>query len=279
LLIAFAAGPAWAQGARCGSRGQFTNLEAVGLTGNQRLVCFLERQPAQARDIGPVTGLMGGETLVGIDFRPSSGMLFGLGNQGGIYIIDPSNGTARRQATLSMMGNTGMPVMLQGTSFGVDFNPVPDRLRVTSDAGQSLRVNVDTGETNVDGVLNPPAAPDAARGVTAVAYTNNDKNPMTATVLFDIDTMADQLSIQAPPNAGTLNPVGALGMDAGVDTSFDIFTSAQPGEGVRGLATFMMGGQTRLFRVDLTTGQLTLAGSFAANTQIMGIAIPLMQRN
>jgi hypothetical protein len=38
-----------------------------------------------------------------------------------------------------------MDVPLDGTFFGVDFNPTVDRLRVISDTGQNLRVNVDTG--------------------------------------------------------------------------------------------------------------------------------------
>ena len=37
----------------------------------------------------------------------------------------------------------------------MDFNPVPDRLRVVSDTGQSLRINVDTGAVITDTALNP----------------------------------------------------------------------------------------------------------------------------
>jgi hypothetical protein len=34
-------------------------------------------------------------------------------------------------------------VALQGTRFGVDFNPAANRLRVISDLGQNLRHNID----------------------------------------------------------------------------------------------------------------------------------------
>ena len=34
---------------------------------------------------------------------------------------------------------------LSGTAFGIDFNPVVDRLRITSNAGQNLRTNVVSG--------------------------------------------------------------------------------------------------------------------------------------
>ncbi len=44
---------------------------------------------------------------------------------------------------------------LTGNTFGVDFNLVADRLRIVSDAGQSLRINVDTGFVTTDTNLNP----------------------------------------------------------------------------------------------------------------------------
>ena len=46
---------------------------------------------------------------------------------------------------------------------------------------------------------------------TAVAYLNNDNDPDTPTTLFDIDSLVDTLSVQYPPNDGTLVAVGPLG--------------------------------------------------------------------
>ena len=57
-----------------------------------------------------------------------------------------------------------------------------------------------------------------------VGYTNNDADPNTATTLYDIDTATDQVSIQAPPNNGNLNPVGKLGVDTNAVVGFDIFS-------------------------------------------------------
>jgi hypothetical protein len=37
-----------------------------------------------------------------------------------------------------------MPV-LAGTSFGFDFNPTVDRIRLVSDSGQNLRLNPNSG--------------------------------------------------------------------------------------------------------------------------------------
>jgi len=47
------------------------------------------------------------------------------------------------------------------------------------------------------------------------------------TVLYDIDSGVDALLIQNPPNGGTLNTVGALGINATDEVGFDI--SESPG--------------------------------------------------
>src|SRR5688572_7609093 len=138
----------------CGSNGTFDRLDVIGLTADQRLVCFNEGSTDRSRSIGTVAGLQGGETLLGIDFRPANGQLYGLGSGGGIYLINAANASAMLVSRLVPVA-PATAVALNGTSFGVDFNPVPDRFRIISDAGQNLRVNVDNGMTNVDGNLNP----------------------------------------------------------------------------------------------------------------------------
>jgi hypothetical protein len=173
-------------------------LDVVGLTADGRLVCFEINQARGADVIGRIRGLQTDTKLVGIDYRPATGALYGLGDAGGLYVVNPGTAEAHLRSRLN--------VTLQGTRFGVDFNPTVDRLRIVSDTGQNLRANVDDGTTATDTALNylgpPPVSP--APGVTAVAYTNNDASPNTATTLFDIDTSLDQVAIQAPPNGGIL---------------------------------------------------------------------------
>ncbi len=142
-----------------------------------------------------------------------------------MYLINDSNASATKRSQLD--------VALQGTSFGVDFNPTVDRLRIISDTGQSLRTNVDTGATLVDGTLTYPATPTApavtATGVTGAGYTNNDTDPNTATTLYDIDSMLDQVVIQSPANAGTLAATGKLGVDTNATIGFNIYSTVRTG--------------------------------------------------
>ena len=69
--------------------------------------------------------------------------------------------------------------------------------------------------------------------MTAAAYTNNDLNqPRTATTLVGIDTTLDQVVIQSPPGNGVLVATGQLGVDAGPNAGFDIFTRLSRGVAV-----------------------------------------------
>lgn len=145
----------------------------VALTSANTLVTFDSAAPGTITNTAAITGLVSGETLIGIDRRPANGQLYGITNQGRIYILNPLTGVAVFQS------QTTTPV---GSSFGVDFNPVPDRLRVVSDADQNLRINVDTGATIVDGTLNP-----GNPNVVAAAYTNNFAGA-TTTTLYVIDS-------------------------------------------------------------------------------------------
>src|SRR5262245_35229588 len=254
----------------CGVRNYSHSLEVVGLTSDQRLVCFRANKPGNARDIAPVSGLVQDTKLVGIDYRPATGDLYGVGDQAGLYIIDPATATA----SLAARAN----VALQGSSFGVDFNPAADRLRIVSDTGQNLRANVANGVTVEDPDLNYPApAVPPATGITGAAYTNNDLNPDTATTLFDIDSNLDQVDIQSPANAGTVVATGKLLVDAAPDLGFDIYSKVREGRAVdnQGLAVLISGDRTRLYGINLLTGRALQRGTFNTKDPVVDIAFPL----
>ncbi len=178
-----------------------------------------------------ISGLRPGEKLVGIDFRPRDGALYGVGSKDSgavLYRIDTATGAAVVVAPLVTVA--GDPVVLSGEQFGVDFNPAADALRIVSDTGQNLRafpsattpagVARVTGQTIVDSTLNEAGIP--TTGVVGAAYTNNDNDPATGTTLYDIDAAADRLLVQNPPNTGTLTAVGSLQVPTRPVAGFDI---------------------------------------------------------
>ena len=261
-----------------GSR-RSSSLQVVGLTDDQRLICFNEKQPGDARNLGQISGLMAGDTLIGIDFRVQDKKLYGVSRTGGVYTLDPVGAIATKVSQLT--------VALDGTSFGVDFNPAADRLRIVSDTGQNLRHNVNPmGLTVVDDPLDyPPATPvnavgATASGVTGSAYTNNDLSPLTSTTLYALDSNFDQVAIQSPPNDGTLAATGKLGTDAAISVGFDIYSTIRDGVTVevQSLASLQTAsGISSFYSISLPTGKATLRGQFSSGNRVIGIAIPLNQ--
>ena len=235
---------------------------AYGLTDDGRIVTFKTATPNTLDANVAVTGLAAGERLLGFDIRPKDGLLYGISSTGRIVTIDPATGAVTVKATLAAdAADASAPyTAIAGTAFGVDFNPVADRLRVVGNTGQSLRINVDTGATTTDGAINRAGA---APVVTAAAYTNSFAGTVT-TMLFDIDTASASLALQNPPNDGTLVNVGlpgALGVAVAGDVGFDI------AGGANGLALAVLrtaaGGPSSLYRIDLATGAAVLSGGAA----------------
>jgi len=246
--------------------------DVVALTVSNRLISFDRASPATLRTNVMVTGLQSGENLVGIDMRPVDGMLYGVGSTGRLYTLDPVTGAATSKSRLAAdpADTTDAFTALAGTNFGVDFNPMADRLRIVSNTGQSLRINVDTGATTTDGSINGGAANTA---ISASAYTNSFAGT-GSTTLFGIDAVNNTLYTQNPPNNGTLaNPV-PLGIVAGAVNGFDIDARTNMGYMV---AT--VGGARNLYGVNLaaTSAPATLVGALGVTEDIRGIALRAAQ--
>ncbi len=194
-----------------------------------------------------ITGLVAGETLLGLDFRPVNGQLYALSSSSTLYTINASSGAA---TAVSLVPFT---TLLSGTSFGFDFNPTVDRIRVVSNTGQNLRLHPDFGTVaSSDGNLNP-----GAPAISAAAYTNNFAGA-TTTTLFVIDHATDKLYTQNPPNAGTLVEVGSLNINVEAANGFDIGSTSGIAYGV-----FTVAGIQSLHTINLTTGAATKIGDFS----------------
>ncbi|MGQ0540459.1 MAG: DUF4394 domain-containing protein [Blastocatellia bacterium] len=240
-----------------------SNYLVFGLTTANSLVRFNSSRPNTILGSVAITGLQGGENVLGIDFRPANGQLFALGSTSRIYRIDTTTGAATSVGTLTT------PIL--GTNFGFDFNPVPDRIRITSDLEQNLRANPNDGTNLVDSVLAYAAGDPnfgANPNVVASGYTNSFGGA-TATTLYNIDSNLDILVTQNPPNAGTLNTIGSLGVNATGEAGFDIAAGNNTA-----LAALSAPSATSsaLYSVNLLTGAASLIGPIGG-AQLRDIAI------
>lgn len=235
----------------------------MAITANNQLIRFNGTAPGTVSSTVAITGLQSGEMLHGLDVRPANGRAYAVGSTGRIYTIDPMSGAAAQSGTGTLS--------LTGMAFGVDFNPVPDRLRVSSDGEQNLRINVETLETTVDGDLKyAPGDANASANpmVVASGYTNSMAGA-TATALYVIDSDLDILAKQDPPNDGVLNTIGELGVDVTEVAGFDI----APDGNMAFAALNMAGGSaTDLYSIDLNSGAATRVGPIGGGQPIRGLA-------
>jgi hypothetical protein len=132
---------------------------------------------------------MAGQTLVGIDVRPANGLLYGLGvnaatDTATLYTISVQTGVA------TVVGSFGSVGDLPASGYGFDFNPVVDRIRVTTDTGLNFRVNPTNGSiAGIDVAI-------VGSAISGAAYTNDETNNGGVTTLYTLDSISDQLKIQ-----------------------------------------------------------------------------------
>lgn len=218
--------------------------------------------PGTLLQVKSITGLPPGVDVVGLDFRPGTGSLYGLaidpaiGGAATFVRIDPRTGAA------SLSGAGAFNPATTGTGFGVDFNPVADLLRVVDDTDLNQRVDPATGALFMNDTALDLATVDEQ--VVAAAYDRSVGNALSTT-LYAIDRVGSQLVTiggidgSPSPNGGALTAIGALGVTVGdAAAGFDI--SSQDGDAFVSLVDDSTG-VTNLYTVALGTGAATLVGS------------------
>lgn len=237
-----------------------------GVTQAGFLVNWNSATPGSLNGGVAIQGLAANEQVVGIDFRPATGELYALGSFSRLYRLNVNTGMA------TIVGSP-FATPLSGSSFGFDFNPTVDRIRIVSDAGQNLRAHPDTGAVvAVDGNLQFVGGDPnfgATPNVVHAAYTNNFAGAMTTT-LYGIDTALDILVIQNPPNAGGLVTVGSIGADMTDVGGFDISGSTGIAYAVIRDAALA---KSTFWTIDLQTGAGMMVGEIGGGAIITAMAV------
>jgi hypothetical protein len=241
-------------------------IYGIAAVGNATgLVTWDSGTPGDLESAAFLTGLQANETIVGIDVRPATGQLYGLGSTGQLYTLNTATGAA------SAVGSgTGA---LNGFSFGFDFNPTIDRIRSVSETNKNRVINPITGALQLAATDLAYGAGDPNVGVDPnvvhSAYNNNFSGAQTSQ-LYGIDTGIDALVMQAN-NAGTLTTVGPLlTVNAGALGGFDISGAT----GTAYAALLPAGGSvSNFYTINLLTGTAVLVGQIDGGLVITAMTV------
>ncbi len=150
---------------------------------DNRLLLFGTESPGTIARVRPITGLPFLKRIVGLDFRPSNGKLYGVGNDSRVYIID----TLTAAATPVGSGPfTPQIASFFDIHFGMGFDPVTERIRlISAEGGMNWSINPDDG-TAVRGGTPHYAAGDPNEGkrikIAGLAYVPMSASASAATL-------------------------------------------------------------------------------------------------
>ncbi len=256
-----------------------------GLTSDGKLVSFQATLPSVIITNVAISGLNTGQSIIGLDVRPATGELFGMGYNSttdsvSIYVLNPTTGVALPKSTTIKL--TGL-----GSVVGFDFNPTVDRIRVVSKNKGSYRLNPNTGGLAATDSTLRYAATDVnagkMAGASACAYTNSYIGA-TGTQLFTFDETQNVIALQNPPNDGILNtqmafsglPVGSVLSDLDIYNNPTSFVSTT-------FAAVKTGAVDAFYTLNIPTGAFTLVGNLGASVTDIAVAInrtmPALQGN
>lgn len=260
----------------------FTQIRAqviYGTISNSVLVTFSATAPATISSSIAIVGITPGQTIEGLDFRPNTGELYAFGYSSALttyqlYKINLTTG-------LATAINTATTIALGNGPIGFDFNPTVDRIRVVSANGANFRLHPVTGlivatDGNLSYALGDPNVSATPKIVTA-GYINSYIGAAT-TSLYNYDNTLNVVTLQNPPNNGSLTTIGVSGITTStttpvldMDIFFDNVSSTNKSYLVANTSTAAT--VDNLYTVNLTTGAITLVGPIGAANPVSNIAV------
>lgn len=219
--------------------------------------------PTLASPTVAITGLGTGQNIEGIDFRPRTGQLYALGHNPNTQETQLYTLTA--SGTAVAVNSTPLILSLVPGQIGFDFNPVADRIRITSSNGSNYRLDPNNGAlAGTDAVIEYDSA-DVNDGQTpmlvASAYSKSYIGTEN-TVLYGVDYGLNTL-VKQDLGTHTLTTIGDLDITinpTNPTVGFDLFYNPQTQTEEAYLAANTSGANDNLYTVNLGTGEVTSNG-------------------
>lgn len=234
--------------------------ESYGISNAKDLTRFVTYAAEQHWSFGPVEGLAADESIAAVTWV---NQLAGVTNRARLFRL------ARESSPLVELISPAPFTQLQGSVIAADYDPMAGVLRVVTNAGENLRVNLETGVLSASdaplaytpGDENAGQAPD----IVALAYT-----PLTASgaSAYAIDATRNQLVRigglhgSPPANTGLLTTIGSLGVDVSNEIGFEIAAGG----------TALLSTGDALWVVNLADGSARPAGRKFSWAKLRGLA-------
>ena len=247
---------------------------AMVLTSN----LLIEIDTSRPEELVAVTGIDGlgdGETVLAIDYRPTTGALYGVTSEHRVCLIDPDSGD------VEFIGEGAYPIASDREAIEIAFEPQTDQLRVVGgQSGRNVRIDVDTAEFFVDDELTVADDPGLMTRSVGLGYAlESATGSATAYVLsYDPDsgrtrlgTLGSAGGTPEKPNSGRIHFVADLdGVDGASASAIDVADDSRSA-----FVSVNEGSGPELVRIDLDTQTTTRLGAILDHSigDVQGIAI------
>jgi hypothetical protein len=252
-------------------------IYAVDLNG-----AFLMFGSGSTESVSRTTQLQGvpaGRRLVGLDYRPSDGRLYGVGNDSRVYVVDPVTSTATPVSATPFSPAIDVD---DDVHFGMGFDPATNEIRlISAETAVSWTIDADDGTAVVDGL---------------VRYVDGDPNEGETPRISGF-TFIPAGAAPAPGDAAAAGPLceeRGYAIDAGLDvvigmcvhesTEFETLFELSVAVLRCGEVTFdsrgnlmiisLSEGENRIGRMDPETGDVDWLASVPSPSPIQAIAMP-----
>ena len=251
------------------------------------LVSFDSATPGTVTSIGSFTGVVAGQALRSIDFRPATGELYAISTSttdlaaAQLYTVNLLTAALTPVgAGLTLTGNTSFRVEM-------DFNPVVDRIRIVTGGttANNFRANPNTGALVLADTSLAYDAGDVGVGqsfsIVAAAYTNNVAGA-TSTTLYAYDYDFDNL-VTIGGVGGTPSPNGGLMFTVGTPPAGFLTAGAGVGLDISGATGILYmthddpnnGTVMSLYTVNTATNAQTQVGVYGGGLFISDISVQI----
>ncbi|MGH7517302.1 MAG: DUF4394 domain-containing protein [Gemmatimonadales bacterium] len=249
------------------------------VTLDNRLLLFGSENPGTIARTVNISGLPFLNRIVGLDFRPSNGKLYGVGNDSRVYTLDPATGVA------TPVSPTRFEPHIFGffdVHFGMGFDPVTERIRlIAAESGMNWSIGPDDGvavrgkdvsyaagdpnEGHKPAILGlaytPPGAATARAGSLRGLSARLGPQDLCEDLMWAIDAELAEIIGSCDPDEGDFTSLGPLQGIAGVGLVFNCGEVKFDPEGNLYAAVLWRDHTLKLrvslFRIDPETGELT----------------------